>query len=76
MDFSVKHGGRGFEFRCFVNTNEDPTEIIKRLQKALRGQEKSACMILVAKLSPQEVAQFMKKCAEMEIKVGMKEGRT
>ena len=73
MDFTVKHGGRGFEFRCFVNTPEDPMVIAKRLEKALRGQEKSAHMIMVAVLTPKETAEFLKKCAEMEIHVAMKE---
>lgn len=64
-DFTVKHDGRGFEFRVYVNTGEDPLEITRRLQKAARGQEKNACLVTAAKLSPEEVAKFLELCAEM-----------
>lgn len=58
-DFSVKYDGKGYLFEVRVNTNEDPNEVAKRLQKAARGQIKAATMVACKKLSPDEVKDFM-----------------
>lgn len=63
-DFTVKFGGNGYRFDVFVNTNEDPSEIAKRIQKAARGQIKAACVVAVSKLTPDEVKGFLDAIAE------------
>jgi hypothetical protein len=64
-DFSVKYDGKGYRFDVFVNTDEDPMEVAKRLQKAARGQVKAACMVGCVRLTPDEVKGFMGKLAEL-----------
>ena len=64
-DFSVKFDGQGYRLDVFVNTNEDPAEIAKRLQKAARGQIKAAVIVAVSKLTPDEVSAFMKAGADV-----------
>lgn len=66
-DFSVKYDGKGYRFDVFVNTNEDPAEIAKRIQKAARGQIKAAVMVAVADLTPDEVKAFMGVLAEAAV---------
>ena len=58
-DFSVKYDGKGYAFKVYVNSNEPPEEIAKRLQKAARGQIKAACMVACSKLTPKQVETFM-----------------
>ena len=64
-DFTVKYGGNGYRFEVYVNTNEDPNEVAKRLQRAARGQVKAACMVLTVRLTPDEVREFMGKLAQL-----------
>ncbi len=64
-DFSVKFNGKGYRFDVFVNTNEDPNEIAKRIQKAARGQVKAACVVAVAELTPEEVKGFLDEIAKV-----------
>lgn len=64
-DFTVKFDGNGYRFDVFVNTNEDPNEIARRIQRAVRGQVKAACLIAVAKLTPDEVKSFLEEIAKV-----------
>jgi predicted TIM-barrel fold metal-dependent hydrolase len=64
-DFTVKFDGKGYRFEVYVNTNEDPGEIAKRLQKAARGQLKAACVVTAAELTVDEVKDFMAKLAKL-----------
>ena len=63
-DFTVKFDGNGYRFEVYVNTNEDPSDIAKRLQKAARGQVKAACAVSCSKLSPEEVKAFLEFIAK------------
>ena len=64
-DFTVKFDGKGYKFEVYVNTDEDPSEIAKRLQKAARGQVKAACLVACSVLTPEEVKVFMRAIAKM-----------
>jgi hypothetical protein len=64
-DFTVKYGGKGYKFEVFVNTDDDPKEIAKRLQRAARGQNKAACLVTAAELTPDGVAEFLKLLADL-----------
>lgn len=64
-DFTVKFDGKGYKFEVYINTNEDPTEIAKRLQKAARGQIKAACAVACVRLTPDEVKEFMQVLVKM-----------
>lgn len=64
-DFTVKYDGKGYKFEVYVNTNEDPSDIAKRLQRAARGQNKAACLITAAELTPEAVAKFLGLLADL-----------
>ena len=63
-DFTVRYDGEGYKFEVFVNSNEPPAEIARRLTKAARGQIKAACLVACTKLSPEEVTTFMAALAK------------
>jgi hypothetical protein len=60
QDFSVKYGGRGFMFQIIVNTDEDQTEIIRRLLTAAGGVNMNAVVIGMQNLMPGELKNILK----------------
>lgn len=64
-DFTVKFDGQGYLFEVFVNTNEDPVELAKRLQKAARGQIKAACSVAYKRLDRATVEGLMAALAKV-----------
>lgn len=44
QDMGVRFDGRVLKFDIFVNSDEDLTEVLMRLQKAARGQKRNAVM--------------------------------
>ena len=41
-DFTLRYDGRVLRLDIFVNTDEDPNEVLMRVQKAARGQQRNA----------------------------------
>lgn len=64
-DFTVKFDGKGYKFEVYVNTDEDPSDVAKRLQKAARGQSKAACVVMASVLTVDEVKKFMGVLADL-----------
>lgn len=75
MDWTPKYDGRGFEFRAYVNTDEDAVTLTKRLQKALSGPGDNAVMILVSTLRPEETGRFLALAAEYEVAGAVEKAR-
>lgn len=64
-DFTVKYDAKGYKFEVFVNSNEPPVEIARRLAKAARGQVKAACFVGYKTLPPDEVKAQMAALAAL-----------
>lgn len=71
MDWTVKYDGRGFLFEVRVNTDEDPTVIVKRLREAAGGPKMNATVIAVRNLSPDAVKDMLTTGARLDVATGV-----
>lgn len=63
----IAYGGRGWRFVCNVNTDEDFLEVAKRINDDLGVAFVCNVIIVAAELEPEQVQEFMKNMAELEV---------
>ena len=68
-DMSLKHDGRVLRFEIFVNSDEDAKEVLIRLQRAGRGQQRNAVLAVCSVYTSEEGAKIWAELQKFSTKM-------
>lgn len=67
QDMTLKYDGRVLRFEVFVNTAEDASEVLMRIQKAARGQGRAAVLAMASIYTGDDGANVWKALQSMAV---------